>query len=221
MSAAKTSAVLVAAGLVLSGCGGARPGVAVEVGDQEIATSRVDDAAANFCAALGDQVENAVPMSFVRQGVVQLLTLRAQTEQIAEEYGVEPGSTYGNDRAQRERNAASMPEDVRADYVELTSTNALAQDVLEQVGRIVLEERGVADPTVDQVTQAGIDVFNTWPDANGIEIDPRYGLESLDGALSPVDTNLSVAVSEEARAGLAAEPDASYAQTLPVTHRCG
>jgi hypothetical protein len=224
MSVSRTGLALGAAMVLLSGCGSATPGVAVQVGDQEISTGRVDEAAAHMCTALGEQFEaegTTVPMGFVRQGVVQLLTLRAQAEQIAEEYGVEPGSTYGNDVAQRERTAESMPEEVRADYVELTSANALAQDVVDQVGRIELEEKGVEDPTVEQVSQAGVDVFNVWPDANGVEIDPRYGLKNVDGVLTPVDTNLSVAVSDEAKAGLSEEPDVAYAKTLPLTHRCG
>jgi hypothetical protein len=224
MSGARTIVAVAAAGLALTGCGSAHPGVAVEVGDEEIPVSRVDSAAANMCTALSEQFEaegSTVPMGFVRQGVIQLLTLRSQAEQIAEEYGVEPGSTYGNDVAQRQKTAASMPEDVRADYVELTSANALAQDVLEQVGRMELEERGITEPTVEQVSQAGVDVFTVWPDANGVEIDPRYGLENVDGALTPVDTNLSVAVSDEAKAGMSTEPDAAYARTLPLTHRCG
>jgi hypothetical protein len=71
------------------------------------------------------------------------------------------------------------------------------------------------------VSQAGIDVFNQWPDAHGIEIDPRYGLKSVDGVLTPVDTNTSVAVGETAKAGLSTEPDAAFAESLPLTHRCG
>ena len=66
-----------------------------------------------------------------------------------------------------------------------------------------------------------MDVFTVWPDANGVDIDPRYGLRNVDGALTPVDTNLSVAVSDAAKAGLNEEPDAAYARTLPITHRCG
>lgn len=224
MRATRTMVAIAAAGVVLTGCGSASPGVAVEVGDEEISIDRVDTAADHMCTALSDQFEaegTTVPMGFVRQGVVQLLTLRAQAEQIAEEYGVEPGSTYQNDVAQRRATAASMPEEVRDDYVELTSANALAQDVLEQVGRIKLEQAGVSDPTVDQVTQAGVDVFNVWPDANGVDIDPRYGLRNVDGVLTPVDTNLSVAVSDAAKAGLNEKPDAAYARTLPLTHRCG
>jgi hypothetical protein len=219
-----TAATLGVAGLLLTGCGSAAPGVAVKVGDEELSVRDVDAAAREMCTALGDQFEaqsTVLPMSFIRQGTVQLLTLRTQAMQVADDYGLEPGSSYRNDVAQRRRTAASMPEDVRETYVELTSANALASDIVDQVGAIVLEERGVTDPTTEQVTQAGVDVFNQWPDANGIEIDPRYGLESVDGVLTPVDTNTSVAVGETAKAGLKTEPDAAFAKSLPLTHRCG
>lgn len=208
------------AGLLLTGCGSASPGVAVQVGDEELTVRHVDAVTANYCTAVGD-LESEVPMSFVRQYVVQLLTLRSQASQIADQYGVEAGSTYLNDVAQREAAAVEQPEDVREDYVELASAQAYAQDILEQVGRITLEGQGVADPTTEQVTQAGVDVFDQWPDANGVEIDPRYGLDSVDGVLTPVDTNTSVAVGDTAKAGLSTEPDPAFAGTLPSNHRCG
>lgn len=232
MTPARTVVALAAAGLVLSGCGGAHPGVAVEVGDREISTRRVDTAARHLCTALreledlesGDQVYS---MAFVRQRVVGLLTLRAQTEQIAEEYDVEPGAAYRDAVAQTETAAAPLADDVRADYVEVWTAGELAGDVLEQVGRIELEEKGVEDPTPEQVGQAGIDVFTVWPDVHGVEVDPRYGLENADGLLSPVDTSVAVAVSEPARDGLAAalaspqEQDVAYARSLPPEQRCG
>ena len=137
------------------------------------------------------------------------------------EYGIEAGSAYRNDVAQRQGTAGTQPEEVREDYVELASTTAYAQDIVDQVGRITLEEAGVTDATAEQATEAGIDVFNQWPGANGIEIDPRYGLEVVDGVLTPVDTNTSVAVGETARAGLGTEPDPAFARTLPTNHRCG
>jgi hypothetical protein len=184
----------------------------------------VDGAAGRMCTALGDQFEaesTTLPMSFVRQGTVQLMTLRSQAMQIADDYGIEPGSSYLNDVAQSRRTASTMPEEVQDTYVELTTANALANDIVEQVGAIVLADAGVTDPSTEEVSQAGIDVFNQWPDANGIEIDPRYGLESIDGVLTPIDTNTSVAVGERATAGLSNEPDVAYARTLPLTHRCG
>lgn len=215
-----TAATMAVAGLLLTGCGSAAPGIAARIGDQELSVRDVDTVTAHYCTALGD-LESEVPMSYVRQFVIQLLTLRAQAEQIADEYGVEAGSTYLNDVAQRQGTAATKPEEVREDYVELASTTAYAQDILDQVGRIELADAGVVEPTAEQVSQAGVDVFNQWPDANGVEIDPRYGLKSIDGVLTPFDTNTSFALSETAKAGLATEPDTAFAQSLPTTHRCG
>lgn len=215
-----TAATMGVAGLLLTGCGSAAPGVAAKVGDQELTVRQVDSVTANYCTALGE-LESEVPMSYVRQFVIQLLALRSQAEQIADEYGVEPGSTYLNDVAQRQGTAATKPEEVREDYVDLASTQAYAQDVLDQVGAIELEQDGVVDPSAEEISQAGVDVFNQWPDVHGIEIDPRYGLRSVDGVLTPVDTNTSVAVGETAKSGLATEPDTAFAQSLPLTHRCG
>jgi hypothetical protein len=215
-----TAATTAVAGLLLTGCGSASPGVAVRVGDEEISTRHVDQVTSNYCTAVGE-LESAVPMGFVRQYVVQLLTLRSQTSQIADDYGVEPGSTYYNDVAQRQGTAETQPEEVRDDYVELASTSAYAQDILDQVGRIVLEEQGVAEPTAEQTTEAVIDVFNQWPNTHDLEIDPRFGLRNVDGVLSPVDTSTSVAVGDTAKAGMSTEPDPAFAETLPANHRCG
>lgn len=220
MTAAPAWVMTGLAGLLLTGCGSASPGVAVQVGDEELTVRHVDEVTANYCTAVGD-LESEVPMSFVRQYVVQLLTLRSQASQLADEYGIEAGSSYLNDVAQRQGTAGTQPEEVREDYVELASSTAYAQDIVDQIGRITLEDAGVTDVTAEQATEAGIDVFNQWPDANGIEIDPRYGLEVVDGVLTPVDTNTSVAVGETAKAGLGTEPDPAFARTLPTNHRCG
>jgi hypothetical protein len=220
----RTAGAVALSGLVLTGCGSAQPGVAIEVGDETISTRTVDRASGHVCTALGDEFSangTVVPMGFVRQGVVQLMTLSSTAHQIADEYGVEPGATYERDLASRRRAAEAFPEEVREDYVEVMTANALATDILEQVGRAQLVAEGFEEPTVDQITQAGTDIFTSWPDANGVTIDPRYGVEMVDGTLTPSDTNLSVAVGETALAGLATEPDAAYANTLPENHRCG
>ena len=221
MTAAPTWLTVALAGLLLTGCGSAAPGIAAKVGDQTLTVKDIDSATSHYCTSVGDQLESPVPMSFVRQYVVQLLTLRSQADQIADDYGVTAGSAYENDVAQRLGTASTMPEDVREDYIELTSTPAYAQDIVDQIGAKILEDQGIADPTADQITQAGLDVFNKWPDANGIDIDPRYGLASVDGILKPVDTNTSVAVGDTAKSGLADTPDPEFAGTLPTTHRCG
>ncbi|UUZ60392.1 hypothetical protein [Nocardioides sp. B-3] len=114
-----------------------------------------------------------------------------------------------------------MPEEAREDYIELMSTRAYASDILDRVGRAKLAEEGFTEPTLDRVTRAGSDVFTIWPDVHGIEVDPKHGLELTDGSLVPSDTNLSLAISDEAKSGLAAQPDAAYANSLPNSQRCG
>ncbi|MEO5664659.1 MAG: hypothetical protein ABIR39_15400 [Nocardioides sp.] len=214
-----------ASALLLSGCAGsASPGVAVRVGDETISSSRISAATEHLCTALSPQFESegqVVPIGAISQFVVRVLALGSQAEQIAEEHGITPSAAYERDVAERKRAAASMPEEAREDYVEVMSTQAYASDVLDQVGRAKLAEEGFDEPTLDQVTQAGSDVFAVWPDANGIEVDPRHGLELSDGQLLPSDTNLSVAISDEAKAGLVAQPDAAYTNSLPSSQRCG
>jgi len=208
---------------LLSGCGaGASPGVGVTVGDETISASRIDAVTGNLCTALQDRFEGQrVPLGVIRQGVVQFLALDSQAEQIAEDYGVSPSASYQRAVTENTRAASVMPEEVRADYIEVLSSEALASDVAEQVGRAKLAGEGFAEPTVEQVTQAGADVFATWPDANGIEVNPKYGVELTNGTLSPIDTNLSFALSDEAKAGMATEPDPTYAGSLPSSQRCG
>ncbi|HXH79058.1 hypothetical protein [Nocardioides sp.] len=218
--------------LMLSGCAGsASPGVGASVGDETISTSRINDVTQNLCTAFSDQIEAEsadVALSEIRQIAVQLMVEGAQAEQIAEDYDVTTSGTYQNAVGESTRAAALMPEDVRQDYIELASTPALVADVEAQVGRAKLMDEGIAEPTEEQAAQAGADVFTTWTGANDIELDPKYGLEVRDGTLTPVDTSLSFAVSDEARAGLAnlaAEPDpeatSAYARSLPASQRCG
>ena len=211
--------------LLFSGCAGsASPGVAARVGDNTISASRISAATDHLCTALSPQFTSegqVVPIGAISQFVVRVLALGSQAEQIAEEHEITPSAAYERDVAERTRAAAAMPEEVREDYIEVMSTQAYASDILDQVGRAKLVAEGFAEPTLEQVTQAGNDVFTVWPDANGIEVDPKYGVELTDGRLVPTDTNLSFAVSDEAKAGLATEPDAAYVNSLPSSQRCG
>ena len=216
-SSLRTAGAVALSGLVLTGCAGsARPGVAVEVGDESISTSTVDRTSAHLCTALARPVQgrrHRGPDGLHPPGRRPAARpCPRPRQQIADEYGVEPGATYQRELASRRASAEAFPEDVRQDYVEVMSANALANDVLTQVGRAKLTAEGFADPTVDEVTQAGTDIFTSWPDRHGVTVDPRYGVEMVDGTLTPVDTNLSVAVGEDAKAGLATEPDADLRQ---------
>lgn len=218
-----TAVTLGVTGLLLSGCGGATPGIAATVGDQELTVRQIDTATSHYCTAISDQLkaDGPYPMSTVRQYVVRVLALRSQAMQIADDYGVEPGSTYRNAVAQLQGTVATMPEEVRADYLDVESTSALANDIVSQVGTIVLDKGGVTDASTDQVTQAGVDVFNQWPDVHGIEVDPRFGLAAVDGSITTVDTSTSVAVGTTAKDGLAGTAGSDFVRSLPSTQRCG
>lgn len=216
--------------LVLSGCAGtASPGVAATVGDETISASRVNELTGHLCTARLQQSDYpGQPLGELRQEVVYRLAIGSVAEQIADDYGVSPSATYQSGVAENTRAASALPEEARADYIEVMSTFPLANDILEQVGRAKLVAEGIAEPTVEQVSQTGADVFTSWPDANGVEVDPKYGFEIRDGEFAPVDSNLSYAFSDEAQAGLVgleAEADpaaaASYTESLPSSQRCG
>src|SRR5919112_1090637 len=94
------ASVLVLAG-ALSGCGvagtGFHPGVAAQVGDDQIKVSRVDTIASDYCSAIREQLrgENQVlPLRYLRGGIAGQLALVAAAEQLAEEHGVEAGAQY-------------------------------------------------------------------------------------------------------------------------------
>ncbi|QIK74259.1 hypothetical protein [Nocardioides piscis] len=228
--------VVLAGVLTTTGCAGsASPGVAARVGDETITAGEVDETTRHLCTALGERFKEEgrlVQLGVIRQGVLQFLVLRSQADQLAEEYGVEPSAAYRQAVAEHARTATDFPEEVRDDYVTVLSTDALASDIASQVGRIELAEEGFTEPTEEQVQQAARDAFTSWPDANGIDVDPKYGIELVDGVLTEVDTSLSFAVSDKARAGLPVdpdpadpgavpEPDPAYVGSLPSNQTCG
>lgn len=217
-------AVLASAGLVLSGCGSLSPGVAVEVGDETISTQRIDTAAEHYCTAVTEQLEadgTQLPMGLLRKIAVERLTVRSIADQLADEYDVKAGPAFHTALADAEQRAESLPEEVREDYVALSTANPYANAILEQVGQAKLAEDGVEDPTPEEIGLAGVDAFESWPDAHGLEFDPRFGLETIEGRLAALDTNTSTAVSDNALMGLDVEVNPAYVESLPERHRCG
>lgn len=215
----------VSAGAVLSGCAGsASPGVAVDVDGQTISVAEVDRGTAAVCTSVEPDLRgagNTVALGNVRQFVVTLLAASEQARQLADEYGVKPGPEFSRQVSQLRLTSQAFPEEVREDYVEVMSAEPLVTSVVDAVGRASLEQDGVADPTVEEISQRGQDLFQSWPDQHAIDVDPRYGLAMVDGQLQPADTNLSVAVGDVAKSASATEPDPVYARALPAGHRCG
>jgi hypothetical protein len=234
MSMSSRSKEQVLAGVValvaftLSGCGGAIPGVAVEVGDQSVSTSRVDDLTVAYCEGLEPQLEanGAVfPMSYVRGYVVRNLAVRAAAEQLAETYDVQLPAGYAQSvRDLRAQLAEGFREDRVDDVVEIESVGAYVQAVQIEVGGLLLADEGVTGSDDQAKLTRGQDAMLEWLGEHPAEVNPRYGIEVVDTSLDApafVDTSTSYALSENAAKGAQAEPDQAYAATLPSSQRCG
>lgn len=207
--------------LVLTGCGALQPGTAVEVGDESISLSRVDEVAGDFCTAIEPQLDGqaqTLPNSFLRGGIAGTLALRSAAAQVAEEYGVDPDSErYRAATAELERSVADLPEDLRDSVVEVQGATAYLEAVQAAVG----EQQLGGDGEYEDFVNAGAEVIAAWIEENHVEFDPSLNTTIADGSIATADGALSFAVSDEAKAGLEAEPNPMAARQLPETHRCG
>lgn len=215
--------------LLLTGCGVAEtqfhPGVAVEVGDQTITNDRVDELTSGFCSAVEEQIASggqAFPLRLFERGIVGQLAMRSATEQLAADFGVEPGADYQAQLAQIETEAESLRKSGRDEYVEVQSTVPYVTDVLTQIGDQLLAEEGEDDPTLDFQQARGLDELVEWIEREGVTFDPRYGTAIVDGQPQPVDTDLTFAASDLAKGGVSdGEPDPVYVASLPDAATCG
>ena len=220
------------AALTLSACGStspgtASPGTAVDIGDQSLATSDVDDLAVAYCDGLEAQLKSSgavFPMSYVRAYVVRNLTVRAAAEQLADEYDVTLPPSYDQALRDLEAQLAGFPEDRIDEVMEVESVTAYVQAVETEVGGVLLAEEGTTDAD-DATKQArGADALQQWISEHPADVNPRYGIAvstpSLD-APNFVDTSTSYALSANAVAAAKAEPDQELAATLPSSQRCG
>lgn len=214
-----------AAGLLLSGCGSLSAGTAATVGDETISLAQVDRAAEAVCRSFEDQLVEAgqvVPLSEMRQYAVGLLAASSQARQIAEEFDVDPGTDHQRETARLAAEAEdAVPEELREEYVAIGSTESLVNSVILAAGRAALAEEGVTEVEDEQAMQRGSELMASWTEENGVEVDPRFGLELREGQLHRTDTGTSVAVSDTARAGIADQADPAYSSQLPSNQRCG
>lgn len=225
----RSVAVAVPCLLLLSGCGIAgtqfHPGVAAEVGARTISTDRVDELTAGFCDAVSEQIAadgQSYPLAGFKRGIVGQLALQSAAEQLAEEFDVQPGSDYSSQVTEIKTGAEGFPAESRGAYVEVQSTLPYITDVLTQIGAILLEKEGEDDPTVDFQQARGLDELETWAAREGFTFDPQYGLALIDGQPQPVDTDVSFALSDQAKAGSSSKaPEPTYVLSLPQSATCG
>ena len=217
----RAGGVVLAATLLLSGCAGLRPGTAVEVGDEQITTSELDDVTTQFCAALEeplDQQAQTIPHSYFRGGIAGVLALREVATQVAADYGVEADSEqYRQQLADLRGQIATLPESQQEAVVQVEGSPFYVQAVQAAVGEELLGGEGEDS----DFEQAGAEEMQRWIDENGVEFDPSLNTTIRDGQVAQADSSLSFAVSEGAKAGQEEQPNAAAAAALPASQRCG
>jgi hypothetical protein len=206
--------------LALTGCGALRPGTAVEVGDETITASRLDEVTSDFCRAIEPQLEGqaeSIQNSYLRSYVAGTLALRSVADQVAAEFGVEAdGEEYLQQLADLRQGVQSVPEDLRQSVIEVESAAAYVEAIQAAVGEEVLDGAGEAE-----LAAAGREEFDAWISRNGVEFDPSLNTEIKDGAFSIRDDAVSFAVSERATSGMAEQPNSVAARELTDAQRCG
>jgi hypothetical protein len=226
-SRVRLAAVAAALTVGLTGCGVAgtsfQPGVAADVDGDTVTTDHVDELVADYCDAVREQLRqdgSAVPLGYLRSGVVGQLTLVSAAEQLAEEHGVEPTEEYQRVIAQLETQTEGLSDAQRDAVIEVNGSSAYIQSVELAVGRKLLAEEGDGSPEDETAGQRGVEELNAWLEDNDVEINPEYGVEIVDGEPVDAETQLAVGVSDTAKTASLETPDQKYAKGLPASQRC-
>ena len=218
---ARLGGVVVAAVLLLSGCGQLHPGTAIQVGDEQITESELDQVTADYCEAASaslDQQAQSVPNGFFRTGIAGLLAMREVAEQVAAERGVEVGPEDYNQQLNDLRGQiASLPESHQEAVLTVETARLYTETAQAAIGRDVLGGQG------DEAAfaAAGSEEMQQWVVDNGVEFDPALNVTMRDGQPAAADQSLSIAVSEGAKAGQEEQPNSAIAAELPDAQRCG
>jgi hypothetical protein len=221
--------VLAASVVLLTGCGvagtGFHPGIAAEVGDQTVTTRQLDKLTHDYCAGYeklskSDPQGEAqpVPLRYVTNQFATILVVRDATEQLADQYDVEPSSDYKSGLAALEPEIADLSEEQKDAFREIFGADNYSKDVLAQIGEISLQDNGTTDASEGDEYAEGQKLLGAWLADHDVEVNPKYAVDldapDLDNA-SQIDTDLSVAVGTKAKDGLKAAPEESYTSSLP------
>jgi len=208
--------------VLLAGCGVAgtqfHPGIAAEVGDQTITTRHVDQVTDDYCKAVEkvsktQDSTQARPMRYLTHTFANDLIVRAAAEQLAQDYDVQPTTSYKDALAQLEPQLTSLTEEQKDAVREVFGARAYTDDVLSQIGEISLTKQGKTDANNDEQSAEGQKLLDAWVADHDVEVNPKYGIDL--GTAAQVDTDLSYPLGAAATGGLKADPDPAYTSTLP------
>jgi uncharacterized protein YceK len=233
---ASVLAVVLAAGLLLSGCGssvGIHPGAAATVGGETVSMSTIDKTTKSFCTAYvkqsqtqHQQASGPLPMGTFRSYVASSLAQRALGRQLADAYGVQPAAGYQSQVAQYQSALASSPADERDAVVEVAAAQAYLQNVQVAIGQRLTGNTGSSDSDVKAQLQRGEVATQDWLNDHDVAIDPVFGIDVDGGKFTTGHRDqTSYAVSALARGGVEADsgangPPSSYTSALPPSQIC-
>ena len=214
---------VVAAGtaMLLAGCA-LNPGAAAQVGSDTISHEQVDDVAQAFCAAnvatakAGNQAMPPLASRRTREAALQLLLEADLMKQFGEHEGVQANQQQvSQELAKNDAGFALLPENEREHLRDAFQSYIEGRLMLIEAGRKSLGP-GAGD---DQAMAEGSRLLKEYVDGLDVEVDPRYG-RFQNGAFKRGGTELSVAASDTAKAGLKANPNAAFLGNLPASQLC-
>ena len=215
---ARRAAVAVAA-LLLTGCAQNPPGVAAEVGSDQVTDEQVDELAEALCVlnAAGDQQAAPVPTQQVRRQALQILLDNQLAGAIIDPDAVDRDQVAAA-RQQAAGTSQALPERLQGVFDEAVEGFATAQLGLTELGQESLAEAGEADAEAEAALTEGQRLRVAYAEEVGVSLDPRFGTWD-EGLVQPSDGSLSVAVSDQAKASTAADA-ATAATDLPANLTC-
>jgi hypothetical protein len=229
-------AVVAAAGLLLTGCGGSlgiHPGAAATVGDQTVSMTKIDDTTKSFCIAYVKQSQQSqqgatgpLPMGTFRSYVASSLAQRLLGRELADQYSVEPAADYQRQVDQYEQGLAASPADERDAVVQVAAAQAYLQNVQISIGQLLTGNTGTSNAEVKAQLQRGEVATQDWLNDHDVSIDPVFGIDVDGGKFTPGHHDqTSYAVSALARGGVEADtggqgPPDSYTSALPPSQIC-
>ncbi|MDQ4084544.1 MAG: SurA N-terminal domain-containing protein [Actinomycetota bacterium] len=221
----RAAAFAVVCAVALSGCGGAHPGSAAQVGDVSIPDESLERSTTGFCEVIDvfNQAQQGtsppVPMRSALLSALNALVMGEALDQLARRNGVEVTESevrqwIGGLPLDFSRVPESRADEVNA-VLERVGRNSLLADKL---GRAVYEQQnpGGAPVPPDQVQRLGEQLVNDYMRRIDVQTDPRYG-QALDPAQIPGTGSLSIPVSEE---GLDGEGIPEPSSSLPKNRVC-
>lgn len=218
----RVAGVAAAGAMLLSACGdGVSPGVAAEVGGEEITRSEVNDLATVICEIDKNAGQGGKPMSAQRSLALTVLLGIEIGREIGDVEAVPQQQVTQSLRAASEARQF-VPEDLRDYFDEVVRESTRSALAVDAAAADNLAESGAQpDPTAVQEEAARLQ--QEYLADNPVEIDPRFGVYR-DGQVVSGDGSLSIPVSERAQGFVPTATDDMAAQPpadLPASQVCG